>query len=456
MVSTSWVPRSGNLKPRSRLTTGSRHCITVSSGTEALLISLMALDLKPGDEVITTPFTFAATAEMIVLAGAKPVFVDIEPDTCNIDASLIEAKITPRTKAIMPVSLYGQVADMAEMNAIAAKHGAGGDRRRGAELRRRLPGQALLRTVHLRRYQLLPQQAARLLRRRRRTLHRRRPPGESRTRDPRARPERALHAHPAGRGRSHGHTAMRRGAGQAVRASLGNWNAATPWAERYLRLLKCVGLLAVRPDRDCVWAQFTVFVDDRSAVQAALQAQGVPTRRALPQAVAPSTGLRRAVLPRLLPRKCEGRGAGDEPTDERRPERGRSGPRRRRASGGPWSALVARARDLPRAAVMDCVAAALAHWRARLPGSRFAGNLGSVLVANALAQVVTLCAAPVLSRLYGPEAFGAYGLFVALVGIGLAVITARVEWLVPNPRSNTQAAALFLIGPAVHRAGRSA
>ncbi|HLL17938.1 MAG TPA: aminotransferase class I/II-fold pyridoxal phosphate-dependent enzyme, partial [Rubrivivax sp.] len=102
---------------------GSRHCISVASGTEALLIALMALDIRPGDEVITTPFTFAATAEMIVLAGALPVFVDIEPDTCNIDAELIKAAITPRTKAIMPVSLYGQVADMDLINSIAAQHG---------------------------------------------------------------------------------------------------------------------------------------------------------------------------------------------------------------------------------------------------------------------------------------------------------------------------------------------
>jgi UDP-2-acetamido-2-deoxy-ribo-hexuluronate aminotransferase len=86
-------------------------------------MSLMALDIKPGDEIITTPFTFVATAEVIVLLGAKPVFVDVEPDTGNIDASLIEVKITPKTKAIMPVSLYGQTADMDAINAIAAKHG---------------------------------------------------------------------------------------------------------------------------------------------------------------------------------------------------------------------------------------------------------------------------------------------------------------------------------------------
>jgi UDP-2-acetamido-2-deoxy-ribo-hexuluronate aminotransferase len=103
--------------------TGSKHCITVASGTEALLIALMALGIGPGDEVITTPFTFVATAEVIVLVGAKPVFVDVEPDTCNIDVSKIEAAITPRTKAIMPVSLYGQVSDMDEINAIAERHG---------------------------------------------------------------------------------------------------------------------------------------------------------------------------------------------------------------------------------------------------------------------------------------------------------------------------------------------
>ena len=103
--------------------TGAKHCITVSSGTDALLLSLMGLGIGPGDEVITTPFTFVATAEVIVLVGARPVFVDIEADTCNIDWRLIEEKITAQTKAIMPVSLYGQPADMDEINAIAARHG---------------------------------------------------------------------------------------------------------------------------------------------------------------------------------------------------------------------------------------------------------------------------------------------------------------------------------------------
>ncbi len=103
---------------------GTKHCISVASGTEALLIALMALGIGPGDEVITSPFTFVATAEVIVLAGAKPVFIDVEPHTANIDAKLIEAKITPRTKAIMPVSLYGQVADMDAINAVAKRHGS--------------------------------------------------------------------------------------------------------------------------------------------------------------------------------------------------------------------------------------------------------------------------------------------------------------------------------------------
>lgn len=101
---------------------GVKHCIALSSGTTALQVALMALDVKPGDEVITTPFSFFATAEVIYLLGAKPVYVDIDPDTYLLNPALLEAAITDKTKAIVPVSLYGQCADMDAINAIAKKH----------------------------------------------------------------------------------------------------------------------------------------------------------------------------------------------------------------------------------------------------------------------------------------------------------------------------------------------
>jgi UDP-2-acetamido-2-deoxy-ribo-hexuluronate aminotransferase len=102
---------------------GVKCCISVASGTDALLVPMMAMGIGPGDEVITTPFTFVATGEMIVLLGATPVFVDINPVTYNIDPSRIEEAITHKTKAIMPVSLYGQCAEMDEINAIAERYG---------------------------------------------------------------------------------------------------------------------------------------------------------------------------------------------------------------------------------------------------------------------------------------------------------------------------------------------
>lgn len=102
--------------------TGATYAISCSSGTDALLLAMMALAIKPGDEIITTPFTFIATAETIVLMGAVPVFVDIDEKTYNIDSSLIEAKITTKTKAIMPVSLYGQPSDLKAIQNIADKY----------------------------------------------------------------------------------------------------------------------------------------------------------------------------------------------------------------------------------------------------------------------------------------------------------------------------------------------
>jgi UDP-2-acetamido-2-deoxy-ribo-hexuluronate aminotransferase len=102
---------------------GAQHCVTVASGSDALLIALLALEIGPGDEVVTVPFTFFATAEMIALIGARPVFVDIDPRTYNMDPARLAAAITPRTKAIMPVSLYGQCADFDAINTIARAHG---------------------------------------------------------------------------------------------------------------------------------------------------------------------------------------------------------------------------------------------------------------------------------------------------------------------------------------------
>ena len=102
--------------------TGADYAITCSSGTDALFLALLAIDIQPNDEIITTPFTWISTAEMIALLKAKPVFVDIDPDTYNLDSNFIEASITKKTKAIMPVSLYGQPADMDSIQTIADKY----------------------------------------------------------------------------------------------------------------------------------------------------------------------------------------------------------------------------------------------------------------------------------------------------------------------------------------------
>lgn len=272
-------PEVKELEQRLAAFTGAKHCITVASGTEALLIALMAIGLKPGDEVITTPFTFAATAEMIVLLGGKPVFVDIEADTCNIDASLIEAKITGRTRAIMPVSLYGQCADMDEINAISARHGniaviEDAAQSFGATYKGR-------KSCHLSTIgctSFFPSKPLGCY-------------GDGGAMftddDALAQACREIRVH----GQSARYTHTRVGVGgrmdtlqcAVVLAKLERfeWELAqrNVLGARYHALLQDSGvsLLAVRSDRDCVWAQYTVFVDDRAAVQAALHGQGIPT-----------------------------------------------------------------------------------------------------------------------------------------------------------------------------------
>ena len=274
-------PEVKELEDKLAAYTGARHCITVASGTEALLISLMALGLKPGDEVITTPFTFAATAEMIVLLGGKPVFVDIEPDTCNIDATQIQAAITPRTKALMPVSLYGHVADMDEINAIAARHGnipviEDAAQSFGATYR----GRKSCNLSTLGCTSFFPSKPLGCY-------------GDGgaifTNDDALAQACREIRVH--GQSGRYNHTRV------GVGGRMDTLQAAVLMAKllrfawelerrreigaRYTRLLQGLpGLrtLVVRPERDCVWGQYTVFVErDRDALQAALQANGVPT-----------------------------------------------------------------------------------------------------------------------------------------------------------------------------------
>ena len=257
---------------------GAAHCITVASGTEALLIALMALDLQPGDEVITTPFTFAATAEMIVLRGGKPVYADIEPDTCNINAALIEAKITPRTRAIMPVGLYGQVADMATVNAIAARHGLAVIEDAAQSFGATYQGQPSCNLSTLGCTSFFPSKP----------LGCYGDGGAIFTNDAAlAQACREIRVH----GQSARYTHTRIGVGgrmdtlqcAVVLAKLERFDwelqRRADIGARYGQLLAGSGieLLTVRPDRDCVWAQYTVFVHHRADVQARLLAQGVPT-----------------------------------------------------------------------------------------------------------------------------------------------------------------------------------
>lgn len=260
--------------------TGARHCISVASGTEALLIALMALDLQPGDEVITTPFTFAATAETILLAGAVPVFVDVEPDTCNIDAARIEARVTPRTRAIMPVSLYGQVADMAEINAIAARHGLAVVEDAAQSFGAVYQGRRSCALSTFGATSFFPSKP----------LGCYGDGGALFTDDDRlAQAAREIRVH----GQSARYTHTRLGVGGRMdtlqcAVVLGKLDRFTGWelqrraelGARYHRLLDGLpGLtqVVVRPDRNSVYAQYTVMVDRRAAVQAALQAAGVPT-----------------------------------------------------------------------------------------------------------------------------------------------------------------------------------
>ena len=256
--------------------TGSKHCITVASGTEALLIALMALDIQPGDEVITTAFTFAATAEMIVLAGGKPVFVDVEADTANIDVRLIEAKLTPRTKAIMPVSLYGQVADMHEINALAERHGLAVIEDAAQSFGALYQGRRSCALSTFGATSFFPSKP----------LGWYGDGGALFTDDDRlAKAAREIRVH--GQSGRYQHTRVGVGgrldtlqaAVLLAKLERFDWELArrAEIGARYEQLLAGVEQITVRADRNSVYAQFTVMVDARADVQAALKAACVPT-----------------------------------------------------------------------------------------------------------------------------------------------------------------------------------
>jgi UDP-2-acetamido-2-deoxy-ribo-hexuluronate aminotransferase len=274
-------PETAEMEQKLAAWVGAQYCVSVASGTDALLIALMALEIGPGDEVITTPFTFVATAEVIALVGARPVFVDVEPDTCNIDVSKLEAAITANTKAIIPVGLYGQPADMDEINTIAARHGdiaviEDAAQSFGASYQGRRSG-------HLSRIgctSFFPSKPLGCY-----------GDGGAIFTDDDAIAKACAEIRVHGQSARYLHTRIGIGGRMdtiqcaVILGKLGRfeWEVARRIAlgARYSAGIKAAGaraaLVTVRPDRDSVWAQYTVMVDDRDGVQARMKAAGIPT-----------------------------------------------------------------------------------------------------------------------------------------------------------------------------------
>jgi len=270
-------PEVAELEQRLAQYTGARECIAVASGTEALLMSLMALGIGPGDEVITTPFTFIATAEVVVLLGATPVFVDVDHATGNIAPTRIPAHITPRTRAIIPVSLYGQPADMDEINAIAARHGLSviedAAQSFGATYRGRKSGN--LSTLACTSF--FPSKPLGCY-------------GDGGAiftdDDGLAQALREIRVH--GQSRRYVHTRLGVGGRMdtlqcaVVLAKLANFDWELDQRQRVAarydrRLAGCVPTMVRQADRSSAHAQYTVLVERRESVQQALHAAGIPT-----------------------------------------------------------------------------------------------------------------------------------------------------------------------------------
>ncbi|HWW20931.1 MAG TPA: DegT/DnrJ/EryC1/StrS family aminotransferase [Steroidobacteraceae bacterium] len=274
-------PEVSELETRLAAYVGTQHCAAVASGTDALLIALMALGIGPGDEVITTPFTFVATLEVVVLVGAKPVLVDVEADTGNLDATQLERALTERTRAIIPVGLYGQPADMDAISQIAAKHGntaviEDAAQSFGAEYR----GRRSCNLSSIGCTSFFPSKP----------LGCYGDGGAIFTSD--AAIDRACREI-----RVHGQSARYHHTRIGIAGRMDTIQCAVllaklerfPWelqrraelARRYDERIRAAGVraqrLSSRPDRRSAWAQYTVLVDDRDGVQQRMQRLGVPT-----------------------------------------------------------------------------------------------------------------------------------------------------------------------------------
>ncbi|MBE1162281.1 DegT/DnrJ/EryC1/StrS family aminotransferase [Dyella acidiphila] len=272
-------PEVAELEEKLAAYAGVPHCISVANGTDALQIALMSLGVGAGDEVITPSFSHISTAEVVPVLGAKPVYVDIDPATYNLDVNVLEAAITPRTKAIIAVSLYGQCADFDRINAMAAKHGVtvieDGAQSFGATYRGRKSGNlsAIACTS------FFPSKP----------LGCYGDGGAIFTADPTlAKALRLIARH--GQDRRYHHSRI------GVNSRLDTLQAAillpkleildeemalrNQVAERYARLLDGIdhiGLPRIEAHNTCAWAQYTVRVPNREPLRAQLLEQGIPT-----------------------------------------------------------------------------------------------------------------------------------------------------------------------------------
>lgn len=271
-------PEVEELEERLAAYTGARYCITCANGTDALQIALMALGIGPGDEVITPGFSYIATAEAAVVLGAKVVYVDVDAQTYNLDASLLEAAITPRTRAIIPVSLYGQPADFDEINAIAERHGIAVIEDGAQSFGARYKGRSSCSLTTIGCTSFFPSKP----------LGCYGDGGALFTSDAElAKIIRQIARH--GQDRRYHH--LRVGVNSrldTIQAAIllpklgildEEIGARQKLADVYTEALAPLGVPTprIRDDRQSAWAQYTIRVQDRDAVQAALKAEGIPT-----------------------------------------------------------------------------------------------------------------------------------------------------------------------------------